>query len=414
MAKSETICRGIDIGKQVTWMYRLLQRVAAGGLATAFLLAGFGTGPATANESTNTDEFTYTPGPVQPFIALNEARKNWTAAEGRLVPPRTAVRGIYLTSYSAANPATRDALIGLAERTEVNAFVINVKDDWGHINFEADHPIAAAADAVVGDLGDVRALTALLRSKGIYSIARVVTFKDAMVPKSRPDVAAAHVSGGVWKDYNGVTWLNPYNEAAWEYVVDIAKEAALAGFDEIQFDYVRFPTDGNLDAIVYPGKDARRREQVIADFLAYARKELHPYRVWTSADVFGLVTSTADDMGIGQRLEEISASTDYVSPMVYPSHYERGNLGVANPNAMPYETVYRSMLDAKERWAKAGLTERVGMRPWLQDFSWGHPYGPAEVRAQIQATYDAGYKEWLLWNAANEYTEAALKPEGQE
>jgi len=354
--------------------------------------------------------YTYTPGPVAPFISMEKLAEEWAAVERYRMPERPTVRGIYLTSYSVRNEAMFQSLIDLVDRTELNAMVINVKDDWGNVTFETDLALAQEAGAVHPDLGDAKRLTARLKEKGIYSIARVVTFKDAWVPDARPELAVARVGGGVWEDYNGVTWLNPYSREAWDYIVSVAKKAAEAGFDEIQFDYVRFPTDGNLDAIVYPGKDDRPREQVIADFLDYARRELRPFRVWTSADVFGLVTSTPDDMGIGQLLEPASAAVDVISPMVYPSHYIPGNLGVADPNSMPYETVYRSMMDVKERWEAAGLTGKVTMRPWLQDFSWGHPYGPAEVRAQIQATYDAGFSEWLLWNAANEYTEAALEP----
>lgn len=351
----------------------------------------------------------YTPGPVVPFVSLAEAEEEWAAREDWLMPERVPAKGIYVTSYSVRDKAKFNQLIDLVDRTELNAMVINVKDDWGNITFETDLPIAKEAGAIHPDLGDAHELTKRLKAKGIYTIARVVTFKDAWVPKLKPELAVAHTGGGIWRDYNDVTWLNPYNRGAWDYVVSVAREAAEAGFDEIQFDYVRFPTDGNVDAILYPGKDDRKREQVIADFLAYARQELRPYRVWVSADVFGLVTSFPDDMGIGQRLEEASAAVDVISPMVYPSHYERGNLGVANPNAMPYETIYRSMMDVKERWEKVGLTGQVAMRPWLQDFTMGHPYGPAEVRAQIKATYDAGFHEWLLWNAANEYTEAALE-----
>lgn len=355
--------------------------------------------------------FTYAPGPVAPFVDLVEAEQEWTEREGWLMPERPVVRGIYLTAYSVRDKAKFTRLIDLLDRTELNAMVINVKDDWGNITFETDLPLAKEAGAIHPDLGDVPELMKRLKEKGIYTIARVVTFKDARVPQVRPNLAVAQAGGGLWRDYNDVTWLNPYNRDAWEYVISVARVAAEAGFDEIQFDYVRFPTDGNLDTILYPGKDERSREQVIADFLAYARQELRPHRVWVSADVFGLVTSAQDDMGIGQRLEEASAAVDILSPMVYPSHYIPGNLGVANPNAMPYETIYRSMIDVKERWEKAELTGKVTMRPWLQDFSWGHPYGPAEVRAQIQATYDAGYSEWLLWNAANEYTEEALERE---
>ncbi|HWI52671.1 MAG TPA: putative glycoside hydrolase, partial [Symbiobacteriaceae bacterium] len=340
----------------------------------------------------------------QPFVSLEQVKAGWAQAEQQVLPARVPVKGIYLTSYVATHADMFDPLMALVERTELNAMVVNVKDDWGNVTFNFDHAIAKGAGAVHADFDDLKAFTAQLRAKNVYSIARIVTFKDANVPKFRPELAVHSTQGGIWRDYNSVSWLNPYNRQAWEYVVDIGRAAALAGFNEIQFDYVRFPTDGNMSTLSYPGKDDRRREQVIGDFLAFARKELHPYGVWVSADAFGLITSLSDDLGIGHHLEEVSAGVDYLSPMVYPSHYIPGNLGLTNPNAMPYETVYRSMMDAKGRWEKAGLTGKVSMRPWLQDFSWGYPYGPAEVRAQIQATYDAGYNEWILWNAANVYT----------
>ena len=382
----------------------------------AFMLAGLLAACSGAPEAPDGDKmdgpakFAYQAGVVPPFVPAEQVRSDWAKVEESQKPKQVAVKGIYLTSYTATNPAAFQPLLDLVERTELNAMVVNVKDDWGNITFEVEHPIAKAAGAIHPDFMDMRGFTGLLRSKDVYSIARVVTFKDGNVPKVRPDLAAASTAGGIWRDYNGVSWLNPYSRAAWDYVVDIAKEAALAGFDEIQFDYVRFPTDGNMSLLSYPGKDNREPAQVIADFLAYAKKELHPFGVVVSADVFGLVTSLYDDLGIGQHLETIGDGVDVISPMVYPSHYIPGNLGLSNPNAMPYETIYRSMLDAKGRWEKAGLTGKVTMRPWLQDFSWGHPYGPKEVRDQIQATYDAGYEQWILWNAANEYTEAALNP----
>jgi len=384
----------------------------AGLLAAAAVAAGPSARTATAAEGAAS--FTYKPGPVEPFLPLDEIRKGWAQTESKLMPQRVPVKGIYLTAYSASHADVFDELLALVDRTELNAMVVNVKDDWGNIAFNMEQRLAIEAGSIHPELGDLKAFTDTLRAKKIYSIARIVTFKDTFVPKVRPDLGVASTNGGLWRDFNGVTWMNPFNRAVWEYVVDIAKGAALGGFDEIQFDYVRFPSDGVMSLLAYPGQDSRAKQQVIADFLAYARKELRPYGVWVSADVFGLVTSLYDDLGIGQHLEELSASVDYLSPMVYPSHYIPGNLNLANPNAMPYETIYRSMLDTKDRWEKAGLTGKVEMRPWLQDFSWGHPYGPNEVKAQIQATYDAGYKEWLLWNAANVYTEAALQSAGKE
>ena len=327
-----------------------------------------------------------------------------------LIPAPYEVKGVYLTAWNAGNPDFLQSILDLIDRTELNAVVVDVKDDSGRVTITTDEATAQAAGAVRPFIPDPRAFTRDLHSRGIYAIARIVAFKDPIVAPVHPDWAVQQAGGGIWRDWNGVAWLNPYNREAWDYVVRVARAAAEAGFDEIQFDYVRFPTDGDLNATRYPGADGRPYEQVVAEFLAYARQQLAPLGVLVSADVFGLVTSVQDDMGIGQRLEESAAAVDYLSPMLYPSHYEKGNLGLPNPNAMPYETVYRSLVDARERIGAAGLGSRTAVRPWLQDFSLGHPYGPAEVRAQIQATYDAGYTSWLLWNAANVYTEGALHP----
>ena len=325
-----------------------------------------------------------------------------------VIPAAAEVKGVYLTAWNAGNPDFLKGILDLIDRTELNAVVVDVKDDSGRVTIATDEATAVAAGAVRPFLTDPRAFTADLHGRGIYAIARIVAFKDPIVAPANPDWAVQHASGGIWRDWNGVAWLNSCSREAWVYVIRIARAAAEAGFDEIQFDYVRFPTDGDLSATRYPGLDGRAYAQVVADFLAHAREELAPYGVLVSADVFGLVTSVRDDMGIGQRMEEVAGAVDYVSPMLYPSHYEKGNLGLPDPNAMPYETVYRSLVDARDRIRAAGLDHRTAVRPWLQDFSMGYDYGPDEVRAQIRATYDAGYTSWLLWNAANRYTAAAL------
>ncbi|HEY3366602.1 MAG TPA: putative glycoside hydrolase [Symbiobacteriaceae bacterium] len=313
-------------------------------------------------------------------------------------------------SANTAGSLTRfGQILNLLDRTELNAVVVDVKTDWGNVTFATDDPVVGEVGAVQPYIKDIAGFLETLRVHRVYRIARVVTFKDVPASTAHPDWAVADTGGGLWQDSNGMSWLDPYNHKAWEYLVGVASAAARAGFDEIQFDYVRFPTDGDLSTIRYPAKDGRSEQRVIADFLAYARQELRKDGVPVSADVFGLVTSFTDDMGIGQHLEDIAAAVDYVSPMLYPSHYTRGNLGIDNPNASPYQTVFRSLRDARRRLDSAGLTNQTTMRPWLQDFSMGYPYGPAEVRAEIQATADAGYDGWLLWNAANVYTDDALK-----
>jgi len=334
------------------------------------------------------------------------------AAQAAEVPAPKAVKGVYLTAWNAGNPDKLQEIVDLIDRTELNAVVVDVKTDAGLVAFPMDDAAAQSAGAVHPYLPDLKRFVADLRSRGIYTIARIVAFKDPVVAPYNPDWAVLDTSGAVWRDYNGVAWLNPYSREAQDYIIRVARAAAMSGFDEVQFDYVRFPTDGDTSTIVYPGKDDRLPEQVIADFLARARTELARYGVPVSADVFGLVTSVSDDMGIGQQLEKIAGAVEIISPMLYPSHYEAGNLGLPDPNAMPYETVYQALVDARDRIERAGLQASAWVRPWLQDFSWGYTYGPAEVRAEIQATCDAGYTSWLLWNAANVYTEGALGPDG--
>jgi len=201
--------------------------------------------------------------------------------------------------------------------------------------------------------------------------------------------------------------VDPHNREVWRYVVDVAKEAAAKGFREIQFDYVRFTSDGNLADCIYPYADGRKKYEVIRDFLLFARAELKPLGVVVSADVFGLVCSAQDDLGIGQVIEEIGKAVDIICPMTYPSHYYRGTYGLADPDAAPYETVARSLRDALTRLA--GM--EVRLRPWLQDFSLRHRYGRAELAAQIKAVYDAGLNEWLFWNPGNVYDEGKYNPE---
>jgi hypothetical protein len=356
--------------------------------------------------------------PEVPFASLEAAERAWLAMSRQQLGPEVAVKGIYVSGAVAATPRLFDNLVALVERTELNAMVVDIKSDWGSLTFRSTNPVAIALGEQGSGIKDLRAFVQRLHEKNIYVIGRLVTFKDDRMAKSRPEWMLKRTDGSVWHGYGkpGPSWIDPTNKEAWRYLVSVGKEAAAAGFDEIQFDYVRFPSDGPMDQLVPPDMGGRSKAQVIGEFLAYAREELRPYGVRVSADVFGLVTSVKDDMGIGQHLETVSPGLDYVSPMTYPSHYSRGNLGVQWPNNDPYAILKRSLDDAIGRLRAAGLTH-VKVRPWLQDFTYGYPdnppvtYGPEQVRAQIQATYDAGSDTWLLWNAANKYTEGALKPE---
>ncbi|MGE5559612.1 MAG: putative glycoside hydrolase [Chloroflexota bacterium] len=333
-----------------------------------------------------------------------------TLLEQRIGRQPVEVRGIYMTGYTAGSTSRVDALIKLIDETELNAVVIDIKEDTGQISYRMDEPkVEATPGAAVPKIRDIDELLSKLHAHGIYPIARIVTFKDNVFANANPDLAVHTSAGGVWRDRTGQGWLNPYKKETWDYAIAVAKNAVKHGFREIQFDYVRFPSDGNVKDMVFPGTDERTHREVIRDFLKYANEQLTPLGVFVSADVFGLVTAAKDDLTIGQQYEDIIANVDYVCPMVYPSHYGPGNYGLPDPNRAPYETVLRAMEDALRRQGDS----KAIVRPWLQDFSLGYKYGPAEVRAQIKAVYDAGLKEWILWNPYNKYTEGALEKVGE-
>ena len=328
--------------------------------------------------------------------------------------PPVDVKGIYLTGWKAGQEKEFEKLLELADKTEINAMVIDVKDNTGRMTYQSNLPMVKEIKANSGRIQDIDALLNTLKQNDIYAIARIVVFEDPILAKNRPEWSIRTKSGNLWTTQKGLGWVDPYNRDVWDYIIDIAEEAARKGFNEIQFDYVRFPSDGNLKNIIYPSNDGKSRVKTISAFLDYANKRLKPFGIYTSADVFGLVTTAVDDMLIGQTLEELAKHVDYISPMVYPSHYYAGSYGLTNPNAAPYETVYQSLYDAVERLEKMeGIKAEI--RPWLQDFTMGlPPYGAREVRAQINATYDVGLSQWILWNPANNYTVKALEQKQSE
>jgi len=324
------------------------------------------------------------------------------------------VRGLYVNSWSAGSRRRMAALTDLARRTEINSFVIDIKDATGYVSHRTAVPLARQ----IGATGEIRIpsmtwLLTQLEEAGIYPIARIVIVKDPILAAAHPELAVQDTAGGVWADNNGTVWLNPFNRAVWDYHVALAREVAEMGFPEIQWDYVRFP-DAPASALGradFPGREGRPRTEAIREFLAYSRAELSDLGVEVTADVFGVTTSATRDVGIGQVWESFIDVVDVALPMVYPSHYWKGSFGYEKPNSYPYEIVRHALEVAVERSAEmpgAGAT-----RPWLQDFTLGAPrYEAPEVRAQIQATYDVGIEEWILWNPGSRYTEAALEPAG--
>lgn len=323
------------------------------------------------------------------------------------------VKGIFVTGHTARS-ARMDELITLIEETELNAVVIDVKDDNGFMLYKS-----AAADAfnpIANEhyyVDDIGALIEKLKAKNIYIIARIVTFKSPLYAKTHPDRAIVYKeTGKLYSDGDRLLWASPHDRILWDYNIAVAKEAAELGFDEIQFDYVRFPAIANTNAMEYRNPSGESRTAAIQSFLKAAYKELTPYGVVISADVFGWAASAVDDVGIGQHWEAITNVVDVISPMMYPSHYGPGNFGLPVPDAFPYETIDRSIREAISRNANVYTPGRI--RPWIQDFTatWvkGYiRYGAKEVRAQIDALKANGINEYLLWNAGNYYSKNALK-----
>jgi len=327
-------------------------------------------------------------------------------------PRPAAVRGIYLNAWASGSSVRTTRLMQLAERTEINSFVIDLKDATGHISHPTTIPLAQelGADQEIR-IRDLPRLLRRLEAAGIYPIARIVISKDPLLTDHRPEWAVQDVDGGVWTDDRGVSWANIFDPRVWKYNVALAIEAAQLGFPEIQWDYVRFPdgADSVMARAEYPGAEGRDRPEAVRGFLEYAREQLEPYDVQMTADVFGVTTAARVDLGIGQLWETFIDRVDVALPMVYPSHYGAGSYGFDSPNHYPYEIVRAALTDARNRSDQVPGAGRT--RPWLQDFTLGPPgYGGPEVRAQIQATYDAGIRDWILWNPSARYSESGLLP----
>ncbi len=328
---------------------------------------------------------------------------------------RVKVKGIYVTGPMAGSHAFQE-LLQLVDDTELNTMVIDVKNDEGNITWKMDLETAQDIGACTPYISDMEKFMKEVQEHGIYTIARIVCFKDPFLAKGRPGLALKKSDGAPVTDVNGIAWVNPYKEEVWEYLTDVAESAAEAGFDEIQFDYVRFPIGSDADAADY-GVDMEDypKKQAIGGFLDYAVSRLHRKGIVVTADVFGTIIGSETDVErVGQDYADLGKCVDVLSPMVYPSHYGSHVFGLEIPDAKPYETVLAAMEGSKKELEKIPEKERALVRPWLQAFTatWvkGHiSYGGRQIRQQIQAVYDAGYEEWILWNAVNRYPKEGLE-----
>jgi len=298
-----------------------------------------------------------------------------------------ALRGVHVTMALASLPGRLDRYLGLPG---LNAIELDVKDEDGHVG--------------PGTYYDAKRAARLVHAHGIYLIGRVVTFEDPVLSARRPELAIRSSDGTPWHSSAGLGWTNPYDRRVWRYNADVAAGAARAGFDEIQFDYVRFPSDGDLSAIRYPGPHPQPMRWTIPAFVQYASRRLHPLGARVSVDVFGL--SATRDLGIGQLPRRVSAYVDAVYPMVYPSHYGSGEYGIAQPDDRPGLVVSRSLSDFRRELEG----RRTRLTPWLQDFSLGRSYTLQDVRAQIAAAEAYHTNGFLLWNPEGVYTRDALTP----
>jgi len=325
-----------------------------------------------------------------------------------------AVKAAYMSSCVAATPSIRARVVDMVNRTEINSIVIDVKDFSGYLSYvPTDEKLRQPNDNVRScRIPDIRGLIADLHKDNIYVIGRVAVFQDPYFVKQNPDLAVRSKSkGGAWKDHKGLVWVDASSRQMWNYSVAISKDAYSQGFDEINFDYIRFPSDGSISDMSFPISGDKDKAEVMESYYEFLNGEMKTAGITTSADIFGMTTTSLDDLNIGQVLESALANFDYVAPMVYPSHYPKGFNNWSNPNAHPYDLIHFVMSAASERVNKATTTP-LKLRPWLQDFSLGSPkYGKAEVEAQIQATYDAGLTSWMLWDPSNKYAGGALLPE---
>jgi hypothetical protein len=347
------------------------------------------------------------------LIAAPAAAQSTDSTRIVVAPRPSIVRGLYVNRWAAVGKKIWQ-LIDIAKRTEVNALVLDVKDDRGYVLYRSAVPLAHAigADRITPmPVARMRAVLDTMRAYGIHSIARIVVAKDPLLANARREWAVQRrPDGKPWLDAHGNPWLDPHQRGVWAYAADLAEEAVRLGFAEVQFDYVRFPDERRLlTEARFPLANGRRRDQVIRDQLGYLHGRMASLGVPMAIDVFGATTTIDNDMGIGQTWEQFADQADILMPMTYPSHYPPGSYGIRYPNAEPYAVLDHALRGARIR--NRGVTNAGRIVPWYQDFTLGKPrYGVTQLRAQMQAGYDNGLFSWVLWNPGSRYTVSAFRP----
>lgn len=352
-----------------------------------------------------------------PDISETQTEAGESSASEENVADRPKVKGIYVTGPIAGSERMND-LITLADETEINTMVIDVKNDNGEITWKMQTDSVNEMENGVAYIKDINALMTTLKEHNIYTIARIVCFKDPVFAQKHIDSSLRKPDGRFVTDAYGLAWVNPYDKKVWNYLVEIAEAASEVGFDEVQFDYVRFPIGKDADAADYKvDMTVYSKEQAISDFLSYACDRLHEKNIVVGADLFGTVIDSQTDIErVGQNYAELGEILDVLSPMVYPSHYAKGVFGFDVPDAHPHDTVYEALLLSQKVLSEDAEKQSAVVRPWLQAFTatWvdGHiSYGGRQIKEQIQAVYDAGYDEWILWNASCRYSADGLERE---
>ena len=348
-------------------------------------------------------------------VSLRIVDENNPALPGR---EAVKVRGIFISGPMAGSTELFQNILDSAAGTEINTVVIDFKDDQGRITCPVDSPVASEIGACRPYVQDMKGLVASLKERGLYVIARVVAFRDPWLAEKKPEWSLHLADGSLYRDRQGMAWVDPYRKEVWDYLVEVGTEAKEAGFDEVQFDYIRFSTEGTMRDVVFDEAvtGGRSKTDVITEFVKYAYENLASQGLFVSADVFGtIIGSDIDAQAVGQVYTEMAKHLDYICPMIYPSHYGPGNFGLEHPDTMPYETVLEALKKSQmvmDQAAEADghVSSQAIVRPWLQDFTASYlgegnyiPYGYNEVQRQIQAVKDAGYDEWMLWSAANRY-----------